>query len=114
MNRLTIVVLLSGIAAFAAGCSDPAPKCSDQRTIDLVFDITKQELRKTLPKEVIDSITLNLNAIRTTAVDEKTGAQSCAAQLMIKGPRGEAPSDITYKSEKTDKDNRQIVTVWGL
>lgn len=114
MKRFARVALLSGIAMFAAGCSKSAPKCSDQTTIDLVFDITKRELQKTIAQEAIDSISLSLHAIRTTSTDDKTGAQSCAAQLVMKGERGEAPIDITYKSERTDKDNQQIVTVWGL
>ena len=107
-------VILTSVLVVAGGCSNSAPKCSDQKTIDLVYEITKQELSKTMPKEVIDTTRFSLNATRTTAIDEKTGAQNCAAQLMIKGPKGEAPVDITYKSEKTDKNNQQIVTVWWL
>lgn len=113
MSRFTAAVVLASVSVFVAGCSNSAPKCSDKKTADLVYEIAKREYSKVFPGKAIDGISFRLDSIRTTAIDDKTGAQSCAAQLVLKGPNGELPLDITYKSEMTDKGS-QYVTVWGL
>lgn len=113
VSRFIAAAVLAGVSVFVAACSNSAPKCSDKKTADLVYEITKRELSKTLSDKLIESISFRLESIRTTGVDDKTGAQSCAAQLVMKSLKGEAPIDITYKSEMTDK-GEQYVTVWGL
>ena len=113
MNRFAAGVIGIFILVLVSGCSNSAPKCSDQKTIDLVLQIAKQELAKKLSQETLDKVGMNLDAIRTTESDEKTGKQKCAAQMIFKGPGGESKADITYASEKTDK-GEQYVTVYGL
>ena len=111
--RSTPFVALAAML-FMAACTSPAPKCADKATINLVLQIAREELVRKFGQAVADQIELRLDAIRTTASDDKTGAQQCAAQLVGKGAASEGKSDITYKSELTDKDRRQYVTVWGL
>lgn len=112
MKILPHVVLIGGL--LLAACSNSAPKCADKPTIDLVLQIAREEIVRQLGQPMVNQLEMRLDAIRTTASDSKTGAQQCAAQLIFKGPAGESKSDITYKSERTDQDGRQYVTVFGL
>ena len=102
------------IIATLGACSQSAPKCSDSETVQLVKEITRDEMVSQLGQEVSDSIKLEVGAIRTTDFNEKTGSQECAAQLSMTGPGGTETADITYTSEKTDAGKEFYVTVYGL
>lgn len=102
------------IVGALSGCSDTAPKCSDSETQDLVIEISKEELAKQAGKQVADSVTLKLSAIRTTDYNEKTGSQQCVADLELKGQGGTKSIEITYKTELTDDGDEFYVTVYGL
>lgn len=103
------------IVAFGlSACSGGAPKCSAPETIELVKQIVKKELAKSLDQEKINQLEISVDAIRTTDSNEKTGAQQCAAQLKFKGSGGESTHDITYTCEKMDKGDEFYVTVYGL
>lgn len=114
MNKFTASIIGAALVAVITGCSSSAPKCADQKTIDLVVQIAKQEVAKAAGKDWADKVQFTLSAIRTTGTDDKTGAQKCAATMLIKTPEKEDQGDITYVSEKTDKDGQQVVTVYGL
>ena len=113
MKKINLLIGLVFIGIFS-GCTDTAPKCSDDETQKLVIEISKKELIQQAGKSVSDAITLTLSAIRTTDFNEKTGSQECAAQLDITGSEGSDSLDITYKSELTDKGDEFYVTVFGL
>lgn len=117
MNRFAAGIWGVSLLAIISACSTSAPKCADQKTIDLVLKIAQQEFDKKvgsqIRKEIADKFSMALGAIRTTGAEEKTGAQACAAELILKNPMGEDKLNITYKSEKTD-NGEHYVTVFGL
>ncbi|MDO8444622.1 MAG: hypothetical protein Q7T53_00715 [Deltaproteobacteria bacterium] len=114
MKRVRTALPIALMVGILGGCSNAAPKCGDQQTVDTVIEIAGKEIAKQVGQEASSQITLSVNAIRTTDFNKKTGAQSCAAQLVMKGPNGEVPIDITYTSEKTDKSGEVYVSVFGL
>lgn len=113
-----IVIAFTFLAFIFTGCSNSAPKCSDDSTVDLVKDIVRGQLAKTITygKKEASQVELIIDAIRTTDVNEETGCQNCAAQLIIKNTKGisSKPLDFTYISEKTDDGDQQLVTVYGV
>lgn len=60
------------------------------------------------------SISLKLVDIRTTAMDEKLGKYTCAADLEITGSGGSKKLPVQYTSELTDGGKQFYVTVYGL
>lgn len=119
MNNINItkVILLSLLffaGFFFTGCSSSAPKCSDTETTDLVEQITRQELAKLYGQEASNGFQITLAAIRTTDINDKTGAQTCAADVTLKGADGTHSAPITYTSELADKGDEFYVTVYGL
>jgi len=113
--RVLMAVPILLTVLFAAGCGSSAPACADSDTTDLVIDISRGELVKKIGQETADLITLEVGTIRTQSVDEKTGACSCAADLVMTGPKGTSNVPITYKSELVEGDGDQFyVTVYGL
>jgi len=105
----TIIVL-----GVVSGCSNSAPKCSDEKTINLVKQIAKEKLVASFGEKSANMIELSIGAIRTTDSNEKTGTQQCAAQLTMKGEGGSKSADFTYKVEKTDDGEEFFVTAYGL
>ncbi|CAH0532384.1 hypothetical protein VST7929_00213 [Vibrio stylophorae] len=103
-----------GISALLVGCDNSAPKCADQDTQDLVLEIARDELVKMYGNSAASTITMELDMIRTTDTNEKTGTHTCAAELVFKGPGGTEKGDITYTSENTDESDEFYVTVYGL
>ncbi|MEQ5818101.1 hypothetical protein [Halomonas sp. SCS19] len=101
-------------ATILGGCSQSAPKCSDNETVALVKEITRDGLVSQFGQEVSDSIQLEVDAIRTTDFNDKTGSQQCAAQLTIKSQGDTETADITYTSELADNGEKFYVTVYGL
>ena len=95
------------------GCDNSAPKCSDQDTQDLVISIAHDELVEPRGEDFANKIKLSLDGIRTTDFNEKTGAQECAAELVMATPEKSMSADITYTSENTD-DGNFYVKVFGL
>lgn len=114
MNKKSCLLLVAASLLVITGCSKSAPKCSDTETLDLVKKIAMEELEKQVDKEIASRISLGFEAIRTTDANEKTGAQQCAADLIVTGPAGSNKLPITYKSERTDKADEFYVSVYGL
>ncbi|GAA5215533.1 hypothetical protein ACFSJ3_11330 [Corallincola platygyrae] len=109
---LVFAALVSG---GLTACGGPeAPSCDDSDTKDLVLEIVVDELVSQIGKTAAETVDLELDAIRTTDFNEKTGMQECAAELIAEGPGGETTADITYTSELTDEDDEFYVTVYGL
>ena len=98
----------------ATGCGSSVPGCSDAETKELVFKIVRDELTDLLGAAEAAKANLQLEAIRTQSVDEKTGACSCAAELRVRANGVDEKVPITYTSEKTDKGDEFYVTVYGL
>lgn len=114
VNQVCKLCVLFIVAIGLSACSSEAPKCSAPETIKLVRQIVKEELVTHFGQEFTSMLEIELNAIRTTDTNKKTGAQQCAAQLNLKGPGGVDTLDIIYTCELTDKDDEFYVTVYGL
>ncbi|TCI04610.1 hypothetical protein EZV61_01120 [Corallincola luteus] len=114
MSSLLKRCFVSGFALMMVGCSQHAPDCDDSDAMDLVLEIVQEELVKEIGSEMAASVDLELDAIRTTDINEKTGARECASELLIEGPSGETSVDITYTSELTDESGEFYITVYGL
>lgn len=115
------LALIAAAGLLVTGCGTKAPECSEQQVQDLVIKIVKdkmlEQMNNIYPMGIPDQIKANtenlkltLEAIRTTASDEKTGAQQCAADL--NAPNGKIP--LTYTVELTSKKGEFYVTVSGI
>jgi len=102
------------VALFFSACSHSAPDCADDKTVDTTLQIAKEKLIEESGKDVVNQITLKLADIRTTAMDEKLGKYTCAADLEATGPAGSKKLPIQYTSELADGGKRFYVTVYGL
>ena len=102
------------IAVVLTGCSNTAPKCSDQETQDLVIQISKDELVKQAGKDLASKVKLELSFIRTTDTNEKVGSFKCAAELVAIVDGVSNSSDITYTVELSDNGEEFYVNVFGL
>jgi len=111
-----IVLPLMVISLSVSGCSQTAPKCSDEETTNLVKEIADREMTNQLGVEAAKLFSYTVGAIRTTATNEQTGAHECAAQLGFTasstGQTEEIP--ITYTVEVTDDGEEFYVNVFGL
>lgn len=110
-------LLFTAVAlAAASGCSNTAPKCSAEETVELVKEIADREMTRQFGSEFAANFSYSLEAIRTQVTHEQTGAHECAAQLAITasntGATNEAP--ITYTVELTDAKGEFFVNVYGL
>lgn len=115
--RVGKVLLLLVISFIFMGCSK-TPECSDSSVKELVFDISKTELRRQLEgsyqdSSVVDKVKMGLDSIRTQEVNKDTGARSCAGELSFTGEKGTKKFPITYTVEATD-DGDMYVNVYGL
>ena len=108
------IVFMIAATILIIGCAKPAPKCSDEKTVNSVLQITKEQVSKRVP---LDDLVIKLEAIRTTGADDKTGAQSCAGEIVMESKKmGNIPLPkipITFKSELTDT-KEHYVSVKGL
>lgn len=115
------LVLIAAAGLLVTGCGTKAPECGDQQVQDLATQIIKDKSRKQMEalypfempddiKNKLDNLKLSLAAIRTTATNEETGAQECAAEL----DNGTGKVAITYKVELTNKKGEFYVTVNGI
>lgn len=114
MKKFVVPALLSTLVI--AGCSPSVPKCGDEETIDLVKEIADEEMANQLGAQMAKLFSYKVSAIRTTNVNEKTGAYECAAQLTVTASNTGQSSDlpITYTVELTDDKKEFYVTVYGL
>ena len=68
-----------------------------------------------LGAEAAKAFSYDVQAIRTTETNEKTGAQQCAAELKINASSGGSNAlPITYTVERTDDGKQFYVNVFGL
>lgn len=102
------------VALFFSACSHSAPDCADEKTMDTTLEIARKKLSETIDSDSFKKISLRLVNIRTTAMDEKLGKYTCAADLEATGPGGSKKVPIQYTSELADGGKRFYVTVYGL
>jgi hypothetical protein len=97
---------------FMSGCSEwKTMKCGDAEVLSVANQIIDKKIRNPL----ITGITFNVDGIRTTSTDQKTGTIQCSAELKINLPDGRTiPLPITYTAERTDDGKQVFVTMYGL
>lgn len=107
LNALLIAITL-------IGCSNTAPKCSDQETLDTIVQIARGEIEKQAGKETASKVKIELTAIRTTDTNEKIGSFACASEInvIVDGISNKTP--ITYTVELIDDGEQFYVNVFGL
>ena len=101
-------------AIMLSACSGGTPACSDSETVDLVLEISNDELVAQFGTEFASVIDMSLDAIRTQGHDEKLDTYQCAADLIMSGPGGESNVPVEYTVESTDDADEFYVTVYGL
>lgn len=115
MKKILYTTLLSASSLLLTGCGNNVPKCSDKDTTDLVKQISNDEMVNQMGKDFAAKISYNVEAIRTTDENEKTGAFECAADLKITASNGISNKlPITYTVEGTDDGKQFYVNVFGL
>lgn len=112
MKKVATFTLISSVA-FLSACSTSTPTCSDTETVDLVKEITMDELRSAWGNAA-NSLDVSVEAIRTTDRNETVDSYTCAAQLEMTGPGGTETADISYTVQSTDKGDEFYVEVYGL
>jgi len=98
------------VALFFSACSHSAPDCADEKMVDTAIQIAEEKFGQ----EIMKNVTLKLLNIRTTAMDEKLGKYTCAADLEVTGSAGSKRFPVQYTSELADGGKRFYVTVYGL
>lgn len=128
--------LLSCMPFFLAACSNAPPGCADSATKDLVIDIVLPSLQREVDlftnlqnmadrsirsgsqsspeKLVLTERDVSLNFIRTTEVDNHTGARHCAAVMEVRLPNGSVDLNVVYSSENVEESGSFYVTVHRL
>lgn len=102
-------------AVVLSACSQSVPKCGDDQATTLVKEIAGREMGNQLGEEAAKMFSYDIQAIRTTNTNEKTGAHECSAELKIKAKNAGVNSiPITYTVEKTDDSAQIYVNVFGL
>jgi hypothetical protein len=112
--KLGLIITSVFVGSILVGCSDSVPMCSDTETTNLVSEIANDKLVETYGKEYASKIKLGIEAIRTTDTNEKTGANTCAADMSMSGGNGQTSFPITYTVEVTDNGDEFYVNVFGL
>jgi len=112
--KLGLIITAMFLGGSLTGCSQSVPTCSDSEATDLVLQISNAEIVKVHGQEAAKTLELEVQAIRTTDTNSKTGAFSCAANLSMKGPKGSDNVPITYTVEMTDNGEEIYVNVYGL
>lgn len=113
------LALVSATVAIVS-CDESVPACSDQQTKDLVSQIFFDDvprsrspadlaLREAAWLETVKKVAkVTLQAVRTSAIDEKVGKISCEATLLVELPNYKASAAIEYTSQLTDKKEQWV------
>lgn len=111
-------ILTISMSFLFIGCSSNVPDCNDSEVKDLVLEIANEEVFGMLGKGFARITELSLESARTTNTNEKTGANSCAADMRIKQDSGNIKQNrtvpITYTVESANDGEEFYVTVYGL
>jgi uncharacterized protein YecT (DUF1311 family) len=110
-NKIYILITVTAMTAILAGCTKEPPKCSDDKTTNLVRKIILDQIGGSeglTEKEIKDN--MKIEYPRASAFDEKIKKYSCEAKL-IAGDTYQLP--ITYESQ-LDDSGKHIVAVGGI
>jgi len=101
------------IAFILSGCNEDTPKCSSTDAKNLVIDISRKEIEKSLKLDA--GVSISVNNVRTLNHDSKLDVYQCAADLTFANPNLKQDIPITYRIQKTDEGKGQFyINVYGL
>ena len=113
MRRALCYSMVFTIIALTA-CGGSVPGCNSDSAIQLVKQISAEELERQLGSQLASEFMFEVQAVRTTRTDEQTGAHECAAELHMYANDGSNMLPIEYTVENTDDGEHIYVTVYGL
>lgn len=111
MKRTMLLVLIA--AGLLTGCGEKTPKYSSDDTKNLVVDIARKTIEKsmTLDKDV----RISVENVRTISHESGLDVYQCAADLTFTKPDLQNSLPITYLIQKTDEGKgRFYINVSGL
>ncbi|MGC0787500.1 hypothetical protein [Pantoea agglomerans] len=101
------------IAFILSGCNEDTPKCSNTDAKELVIEISRKEIEKSLKLDA--DVSISVNNVRTLNHDSKLDVYQCAADLTFTKPNLKQDIPITYRIQKTNEGNGQFyINVYGL
>lgn len=111
MKKLTFLLTLCCVTALT-GCTEKAPNCSDEQTLDIVRSII---LEHSVPEDVRAQLELNtvqaaiqFNAARPLSYDKDANIYHCNAQMIL---NNEIQYDLNYDSQRLDNgDSYSAIT----
>jgi hypothetical protein len=113
MHRVLYSSMLFATIALTA-CGGSVPGCNSDSAIQLVKQISAEELERRLGSQLAAEFRFEVHAVRTTSTDDQTGAHGCAAELHMYGNDGSNKLPIEYTVENTDDGEQIYVNVYGL
>ncbi|HII3367990.1 TPA: hypothetical protein ACY3K0_000683 [Klebsiella michiganensis] len=111
MKRTMLLVLIA--SGLLAGCGEKTPKCNSDDAKNLVVDIARKTIEKsmTLDKDV----RISVENVRTISHESGLDVYQCAADLTFTKPDLKDSLPITYRIQKTDDNKGQFyINVSGL
>lgn len=109
------LIVAASVMALFTGCSSSTPDCSSSEAVDLVLQITRDEMLNYVSSSQAEALDYRLDAIRTRSRNEEVDSYRCAAELTISGlPQGSVSDGIEYTIESTDSGDEFYVEVFGL
>lgn len=101
------------VAFILSGCNEDTPKCNSTDAKNLVIDISRKEIEKSLKLDA--DVSISVNNVRTLNHDSKLDVYQCAADLTFSKPNLKQDIPITYRIQKTDEGKGQFyINVYGL
>ena len=92
------------------GCAPSTPRCSDDRTINLVKRILSDSLKENAaaanlrPERLLAVVSFEVLTVRTDGIDEKVGKFSCEADAQIKLPEDRTTQVLDFPQFKAALD----------
>ncbi|EAB4492553.1 hypothetical protein CVQ47_003034 [Salmonella enterica subsp. enterica serovar Javiana] len=111
MKRTMLLVLIA--SGLLAGCGEKTPKCNSDDAKNLVVDIARKTIEKsmTLDKDV----RISVENVRTISHESGLDVYQCAADLTFTKPELKDSLPITYRIQKTDEGKGQFyINISGL
>ena len=106
--RTTAIAILTGLFSIfiLSGCTKEPPKCSDERTLNLVISIISNQISKEIGLSTDDlKSSLKFEFAKATSYDEKIKKYSCDATL-VASETYKVPVD--YESQLDDNDEHIV------
>lgn len=120
LNSPLGLMISSGIVLLVfllVGIGSGTPSCSNVDVKETVLEIVNRELKKQLFFNSDEILNISLDYIRTTDTNEKTGANTCAAEVTFENKQNRAlknSSQITYTVQNIEGEAGFYVNVYGL